>query len=409
MPTIVERSVSILLKAIRTRRPSPDADAPASAVTPSDGANGVRLRELRFNDFDAVARLRELLHWRWAPDSVDNWHRLWRNSPAIRSAKSYLPMGWVLEADNKIVGYLGSIPLLYHFGDKPLLAAAASGFLVEPAYRTFGKDLVESFYSQPNIDLFLSTTVESVGRLAKALEVETLPQENYSTVLFWVLDARHFADAVVWKLGATGGMRSLGGMLGSLALRAERMARRRAPVRTSSKFQITEIRVSEIGDDFEDLWRRKLAERPRLLADRDPATLRWHFTLPGSRKDTDVFRCESHGRLVGYAISRRETDPPGLRRCCLVDMIVDADDPEIASSLVARGYQLAMDYGCHTFEVLGFPKFVKQVLLQGNPYSRDYPACPYFFKASDRVLHKTLTNPESWYACGLDGDTTLMP
>ena len=57
MPTIAERSVSILLKAIRTRHPSPDEDAPASAVTPSDGANGVRLRELRFNDFDAVARL----------------------------------------------------------------------------------------------------------------------------------------------------------------------------------------------------------------------------------------------------------------------------------------------------------------------------------------------------------------
>src|SRR6266496_6652279 len=67
--------------------------------------------------------------------------------------------------------------------------------------------------------------------------------------------------------------------------------------------------------------------------------------------------------------------------------------------------ELAMDYRCHTFEVLGFPKFVRQVLLQGNPYSRDYPACPYFFKASDRVLHGTLTNPESWYACGLDGDT----
>jgi hypothetical protein len=409
MPTIAERSVSILLKAIRTRRLSPDEDTPASAVKPSDGANGVRLRELSFDDFDAVARLRDLLRWRWAPDSVDNWHRLWRNSPAIRSAKSSLPMGWVLEADKKIVGYLGNIPLLYHFGDRPLLAAAASGFLVEPAYRTFGKDLVASFYSQPNIDLFLSTTVESVGRLAKALEVKTLPQENYSTVLFWVLDAQHFADAVVWTLGATGAVRSLGGRLGSLALRADTTARRRRPVHSSSKFQITEILVSEIGDDFEELWRRKLAERPRLLADRDPATLRWHFTLPGSRKDTNVFCCESRGRLVGYAIFRRETDAPGLRRCCLIDLIVEGDDAEIVSCLVARGYQLAMDYGCHTFEALGFPKFVRQVLLEGNPYSRDYPACPYCFKASDRVLHETLKHPESWYACGLDGDTSLMP
>ena len=409
MPTIVERSVSILLKAIRTRRPSPDADAPASAVTPSDGANGVRLRELRFNDFDAVARLRELLRWRWAPDSVDNWHRLWRNSPAIRSAKSYLPMGWVLEADNKIVGYLGSIPLLYHFGDQPLLAAAASGFVVENAYKTFSKDLVAAFYGQPNIDLFLSTTLPSLGRFANAFQVETLPQQNYSTVLFWVLDARHFADAVVWHLGVTGRLRTLGGMLGSLALRADTMACRRRPRRASSKFQISEIPVSEIGDDFEALWRKKLAEKPRLLADRNPAILRWHFTLPGSRKDTNVFRCESQGRLVGYAILRRETDPPGLRRCTLGDILVEGDDPEIAASLVARGYQLALDYGCHTFEVLGYPKFVRQVFQQGKPYSRDYPACPYFFKASDRRLHGVLTNGESWYASPLDGDTTLMP
>ena len=90
-------------------------------------------------------------------------------------------------------------------------------------------------------------------------------------------------------------------------------------------------------------------------------------------------------------------------------MIVDGDDPEIAISLVARGYQLAMDYGCHTYEVLGFPKFVRQVFLQGKPYSRDYPASPYFFKARDRALHEILTNGESWYACPLDGDTTLMP
>src|SRR6266516_4833336 len=277
MPMIEEKFGSVLLKVIRARRSSRNQDVPATAVTRRDGATSVTLRELRFNDFAAVARLRKLLDL--SPDSLDNWDRLWRNSPALRFAKSPLPMGWVLEAHSKLVGYLCSIPLLYHFGDRPLLAAAASGFAVEPAYQVFSKDLAASFYGQPNIDLFLSTTadascptVESLGRLAKALQVESLPQENYSTVLFWVLDARHFADAVGWKLG----------------------------------------------------------EKPRLLADRDPATLRWHFTLPRSRKETNVFRCESHGRLVGYAIFRRETDPPGLRRCNLGDMIFDGDGSRFA-------------------------------------------------------------------------------
>ncbi len=392
MPTIGQKSVSVLLKVMRARRSSSNGDAPATAVSRKNAVTKVKQRELRSNDFEAVARLRDVAGL--SPDSLDNWDRLWRNSPAVRFAKSPLPMGWVLEDDGKIVGYLASIPLLYHFGDQPLLAAAASGFVVENAYKTFSKDLVAAFYGQPNIDLFLSTTLPSVGRFAKAFQVETLPQQNYSTVLFWVLDARHFADAVVWHLGVNGRLRTLGGMLGSLALRADTKARRRRPRRASRKFQISEIPVSDIGDD---------------LADRNPAILRWHFTLPGSRKDTNVLRCESQGRLVGYAILRRETDPPGLRRCNLGDILVEADDPEIAASLVARGYQLALDHGCHTFEVLGYPTFVRQVFQQGKPYSRDYPACPYFFKASDRSLHRALTNGASWYASPLDGDTTLMP
>src|SRR5436190_11497924 len=350
---------SALLNVIRARRPSNGDDTSAAKLTPRDRVAAVTLRELRFSDFEAVAQLRKISDL--SPDSLDNWSRLWRNNPVLRVAKTALPMGWVLETDSKIVGYLGNIPLPYHFGDRPLLAAAASGFAVEPAYQSFSRDLAAAFYSQPNIDLFLSTSadarcpsMEAVGRMAKTLHAETLPQEEYATVLFWVLDARHFADAVAWKLGARGAMRTLGGMLGSLALRTDTMARSRRPRHTSSRFEVSEIPVSEIGDDFQGLWRNKLAERPRLLADRDPATLRWHFTLPGSRKDTNVVGCYSQGRLVGYAIFRRETDPPGLYRCCMVDLIVDGDDPEIACSLVARGYQLAMDYGCHTFEALGF-------------------------------------------------------
>ncbi len=406
--------VSLLLKLIRGRKYSSTAKAPAALVTPQDGATRVRVREMQFTDFDAVADVRKLVGL--SADSLVNWDRLWRNSPAVRSAKSPLPMGWVLEDGNRIVGYLGSIPLLYHFGEKPLLAATASGFSVDPAYQLFSKDLAAAFYGQVNVDLLLSTTadaicptVEYVGTLAKALQVETLPQEDYSTVLFWVLNPRRFVDAVVWKLGATGARRTAAGILGALAVRADTLIRNRGPKRAANKFQITEITVSEIGEDFEALWRRKLAEKPRLLADQTVETLRWHFTLEGSRKDTNVFRCESQGRLIGYAIFRRETDPPGLYRCNLGDMLVDGDDPEIATSLVARGYELAKEYGCHTFEVLGFPKFVRQILLRWKPYSRKYPACPFFFEARDRALHETLKKGESWYACPFDGDTTLMP
>jgi hypothetical protein len=147
MPTVQEKFVSVLLKMMRGRRSFSAKDARATAVTPPVGINTVRQRELQFSDFEGIAELRKVSGL--FPDSLDSWDRLWRKNPALRLAKSRLPMGWVLEGDNKIVGYLGNIPLLYHFGDKPLLAVAASSFAVEPAYQTFSKDLAVSFYGQP--------------------------------------------------------------------------------------------------------------------------------------------------------------------------------------------------------------------------------------------------------------------
>jgi hypothetical protein len=99
-------------------------------------------------------------------------------------------MGWVLESEDAIVGYHGSIPLHYHYGDRQLLAAAATDLVVEPAYRASAVALVAPLYRQQNIDLFLITTaVEVVGKMATALRVKPLPQADYDTVIFWVINA----------------------------------------------------------------------------------------------------------------------------------------------------------------------------------------------------------------------------
>jgi hypothetical protein len=368
---------------------------------------GLRQREAQFADFDAVAKLKTQSGL--SGDSLENWYRFWRDNAAVPFAKAPLSMGWVLEDEGRIVGYLGSIPLLYHYGTRPLLAAAASGFAVEPVYRGFSIGLVASFYRQKNVDLFLNTSaIESVGRLAKAFQAEALPQEDYDNVLFWVLDVRRFLHAVAAKLGMNGNVGTITRRLGSLGLQMEKTLRRRRPRHVPSKFLITETSVSDIGGDFEEVWRRKVAEKPRLLANRDPLHLRWHFASPMSQQLTRVLRCEGPGRLTGYAIVQVETQQEtGLRRCLLADMLVENDHPEAIKSLVAMAYDFAKKSDCHVFEVLGFPKNLRQILLEWKPYSRKYPACPFYFKATDRALHGILRNEDSWYACPFDGDTTL--
>ena len=120
--------------------------------------------------------------------------------------------------------------------------------------------------------------------------------------------------------------------------------------------------------------------------------------------------CYEGSRLVGYGVVRHDQQvSDGLRRSVVADLMIDDSAPQVMDHLLAAILKSAKDAGSHVLEVVGFPKEVRQKFLQWKPYSRNYPACPYFYKARDPVLHQKLANENAWYACPFDGDATLWP
>jgi hypothetical protein len=247
-----------------------------------------------------------------------------------------------------------------------------------------------------------------VTELAKALHAKALAQHD-NKGLFWVLDAHQFAKALAAKFDLESGMAAVGTFLGSAVLRAD--ALRRGPrVHLMNEFKVTEIEVKDIGDEFQALWQRKLAETPRLFADRSPASLRWHFTIPGSSSTASVLCCHRFGRLVGYAIVQHTIDrETGMRRSMLADILVEQDDSGVTEALLEAAHSNAVASGDHVFEVIGLPRHIRQILMRWNPYVRRYPTDLLIYKATDQALARTLAEENAWYAGPLDGDTTLMP
>jgi len=406
MTSIQEQITGAILSTIRTRRTASstresDLHAPSSAIAPA------KVREARFSDFAAVAELKQ--RWGIDADSLENWERLWLRNPALALGEAERPIGWVLEAGGSIVGYLGSIPLLYRYGDRTLTAVTSHGFVVEPSYRAVAVSLVAAFYCQRSVDLYLVTTATpEVGRIARAFKSDALPQEDYDTVLFWVLQSNPFARTVMEKLRLNSVLANMGRMSTSVAIGIDKLLHRRWPRQHSTQLAVSEISVSEIGDDFQSLWSEKLTERPRLIADRSPASLRWHFEISGDRGSARVFCCRKDGELLGYTVIRDDPQPGSLRKSIVADMLAKQDDPEVLRALLIAAYDHAKRGGSYILEVLGFPPSLRRVFLQGNPYHRKYPACPFYYKAADPILHKTLSDGMAWYASPFDGDTTLI-
>lgn len=293
--------------------------------------------------------------WGMDADSLENWERLWHRNPALARGTEERPMGWVLEAGGSIVGYLGSIPLLYRFGDRTLTAVSSHGLTVEPGYRAAAVSLVANFYCQRSVDLYLVTSaIPEVGKLAKAFKSDALPQPDYDTVLFWVLQPNPFAQTVMEKLQLNSVLANMGRMSESLGIGLDKFLHRRWPRPHSTQLAVSEISLSEIGDEFQSLWNEKLTERPRLIADRSPATLRWHFEVPGDRGSARVFCCRRDRELLGYAVIRNDPQPDGLRKSVIADMLAKQDDPEVLRALLAAAYDHAKRGGATFSRCLDF-------------------------------------------------------
>src|SRR5208282_3724983 len=399
-----------LLRVARKRSSNPDSEAEVTSGPTEGSDKSVRRREARFSDFEAIAALKERSGL--SIDSHENWQRLWQQNPALVGAGANLPIGWVQEAgDGQIVGYLGSIPLLYQFGQQTLLATATTSYAVDPAYRSRSLGLVGSFFRQKGCDLYLDTTATvAAGRIMLAFKAQQVPQKHYGTVLFWVLDAQAFLRAAMQRLRLGENFGAMGAWVGSPILHGDTFLRGRRPRSGSVRFSCRQLRVEEIGDDFQDLWQRKLQEKARVLACRTPEVLRWHFLIPHSDRTPHVLACYSGGQMEGYIVVVIGRDKSlGLDRAGVADLMAAGGNPEVIRELLAGAYEIAKENRCAVLELLGFPAEVRRICLEGKPYSRNYPACPFFYKTDRPELLQVLSKEESWYACPFDGDATLSP
>ena len=357
-------------------------------------ARGVNLRETTFDDFEQISRLER--RFDVGRKSFEDWRRLWSANPAYRRRQGW-PIGWVLDHDGRIVGSLGNIPIDYELDGRTIVAATGRSWVSEAEYRGYAAMLMEEFFQQKNVDLFLSTTVNHKAQEAfAAFGVRPAPAGEWDHSAFWITNCRGFARAFAaargWRIPV---------WLAAPALLAKQSFRG-SPLDAGRNLAVwQELGFDERFDAFwDELRERKTGE---LLAVRSREALEWHFHGPLAKRRLWILTVQERGRIAAYSIfCRKDSRARGLTRMRVVDYQSLGDEREPLMAMLAWALRLCREEGIHVLEDLGC------CLRSVNaPNRRRLTSWTSYYKAGDPWLADRLSRPGAWQPSLFDGDSSL--
>ena len=363
----------------------------------------VILREAKYEDFTEIMDL-ESRYGLQAKEYAE-WLHLWKENPVIKDDKSF-QIGWVLEnTDGKIVGYLGSIPLAYEFSGRKLVAVATTSFVVDKDYRNSSLLLMNAFFKQKNVDLFLNTTANYEGeKVFLAFKAKRMPSPSLDTAFFWITNYRGFVAGLFRKNKMP---------LGSLAkypLSLGMWVLDKLAGRNQSFTPRLNIKIYEKFDErFNVFWGKLRNKYPgMILSIRDQNHLDWHFKYALNQKKIWIFAVEQDSDIASYAIFLRQDNPDiGLNRIRLVDFQTLNDDARDLTDMIYFAVKKCKAEGIHLLETIGFNEDKRLFLKKSSAYKRKWPSWPFLYKAGEAGLSRELNDPSVWDPSFYDGDGSI--
>jgi hypothetical protein len=332
-----------------------------------------------------------------------DWRGLWLDNPLWPRVGSRWLIGWVLEdASGQVVGALGNVPSLYHFGDRELLCANGRGWVVAAEYRGFALWLMDEYFNQSGADLFINTTVNAIAAQVFSTLSARVPLGDWQAAAYWITSYRGFARKVLAALGIP-----LAGALAPSAaavlwLRDACLAK---PLPTAA---VDVVAADGFDARFDGFWEELLRQHPdKLLAVRDRQALAWHFAIPLRQGRLWILTATRAGLVRAYCILKRQDTPQGMRRMRLVDYQTLEPDNDLLGGLLQAALRRCAAEGFHLLEHLGggLPKLANFDLCA--PYHRKLANWMFYYQAADATLHPELCRPEVWDPSEYDGDASF--
>ncbi len=370
---------------------------------PDNQVKPPNLRLATFEDYEPMAQLE--LDNGMTVMSREDWLAMWLDNPLWPKVSKDWPIGWLLETDaGRLVGTLVNIPTLYLFRGREFICGTGRSWAVDPQYRGFALWLMSEYFDQPNVDLFVNTTVADVSEPMHAALSVKMPVGDFQTILYWVTSYQGFAKRALEKLRVPAP--SVFAVPAAVGLRMkDYFTVKRIPEGPSS-IQIES--VENFDDRFESFWIELVKANPNvLLGARDQKTLQWHFASPLKSKRLWIVTASTNGVLRAYGIFKRQEREGGMKRMQLVDFQSLESQEDLLAPILRHALRRCKREGIFALEQLGYDVPGRGTFERFAPYRRKLPNCPFFYKAVDPQLEAELAVPEVWAPSTYDGDASF--
>ncbi len=367
-------------------------------------AQNLKIREVAFEDYDQIDALQ--IAYKRPARPYEEWEHLWANNPAYLSVGRAWSKGWVVERpDGRIVGYLGNIPLFYELGGERLLTAVAHAWVVDLDYRPYSLALLDLYFSQKNVDLFLNATVGPAGHDSfNIFDSPRVPTGDWGRSVFSITNRQGFLAAWLREKAIPIARPLSFGLAGALAIVQSFSFRALPRNGAEHPFQL----CKNIDSRFDVFWECQRRNNPHLLlAVRTREALEWHFKYP-LRNDRVWILTAGTNPITAYAIFLRYDNPAhSLTRMRLIDFQALDGNITLLAPMLAWALESCRREGIHMFEIIGLRPEKMRVISELSPYRRKLPCWMYFYKAPHPKLAEKLADPNAWDPSQFDSDASL--
>ena len=363
---------------------------------------------IRSATFEDELLVKKLCHRNGLIGEVSNqaWEWIWKKNKFYSEAWI---IGWVLECDNYIVGYIGNIPRAYILNGKTWIAGVARSFVVDQEYRRHSLKLISEFFRQKEADLLIFSSANKLSSsIYKMVKAKPIPQDSYDNDLFWIVSPSSFISSVLRKKGVSKKLSFLISYLISPFVLLENLLQNRwAKV---LNFEVEILSPDMLTSKIDKLWQKIKSNNPnKLLCFRDKHSILWQYNNDSSKKRNPLIFTLSRNKMIsGYLIiSEMDSIEFGLKRMIIDDLIVYDNNPNSILCLVKKAFLYAKKNKVDILQITGLPDNIREALKSTKPFSHKYSYTRFWYYVINQDLDKPLKKKSTWYASLFDGDSSI--